>query len=109
MSDHDIDVMVRKIADEMQSRKPNGPVNVLAEKLKLNIGSVLVVVGAISGAVWWGAGEFNEIKNTLKEATTDKWKGAHMVEWAHRLEQGNKKLDLVVPSPTAVKRDLEAQ
>lgn len=102
MSEHEMDVLVRRLADEMESRR-NGS-NRLAEKLRLNIGTVLVVVGTIASATFYGTIQLQDIKYSLGKAGEDRWRGRHMKEWSYRLQYKNP--SVVVPDPNDVTREL---
>lgn len=110
MSDEGMKAVLARMAaqiDDLQKNQPqrvNGIRGFAAEKLKLNIGSVALVLGSLASAVWLVSTKLNAIENRLIDAGSDRWRGSHQREWAHRLADQNR--ELKVPDVDAVRHGL---
>lgn len=114
MSDEGLKALVAKMAaqiDELQRNQPkrvNGAVGFMAEKLKVNIGSVITVCSVIIAATWWMAGLLGDIREDLQSANYDRWTGTHMSVYSSHIEAANPSLSLHIPDARKIQQDYPA-
>lgn len=92
----------KRLQLELEIAKANGKPT-MAEKLRLNIGTVITIVAvACAGMV-----KLSSIENKIDAASSDRWRASHMRAWTYRLYQENIAIKLMVPSSDVIKREVD--